>query len=82
MKLTKTQRGFLGSLSTLNTAGATPSVLQVAAASGSNLSWGQTLYMYRVCKQLVDKGLVEDLASGRTHALRITKDGLRAIGEI
>lgn len=82
MKLTRAQRRFLENLHALNAAGATPNVLQVAAASGDSLSWGQTLYRYRVCKQLADQGLVGDLASGRTHALRITRDGLRAIGEV
>ena len=81
MKLTKVQEKFLKSLYTLNTAGVTPNVLQVAATTGNNLSWGQTLYRYRVCKQLIDQGLVGDLKSGRLHALRITRDGLRAIEE-
>lgn len=82
MKPTGAQKRFLETLHTLNTAGTTPNVLQVATASGDNLSWGQTLYMYRVCKQLIGQGLIGDLASGRTHALRITRDGLRAIGEV
>lgn len=79
MKLTGAQKRFLENLHTLNTAGTTPNVLQVAATSGDNLSRGQTRYMYRVCKQLIDQGLIGDLASGRTRALRITRDGLRAI---
>lgn len=79
MKLTRVQREFLENIYVMNTAGATPNVLQVAAASESDLSWGQTLYMYRVCKQLADRGLVEDTKSGRSYALRITRDGLRAI---
>lgn len=82
MKLTKAQRGFLNSLHALNTAGETPSVIRVMGASGNNLSWGQTLYGYKVYKQLVDRGLVGDLGSGRPHVLRITRDGLRAIGEV
>lgn len=82
MKLTKVQRGFLENLNTLNAAGVTPNVLQVATATGEPLSWGQTLYRYKVYKQLAYRGLVGDLGSDRAHALRITRDGLRAIGEI
>lgn len=82
MKLTRVQRGFLENLYAMNTAGATPNVLQVAAASGDNLSWGQTLYMYRVCKQLAARRLIENLKSGRAYTLRITTDGLRAIGKV
>lgn len=82
MKLTKVQREFLENLNALNTTGVTPNVLQVATASGKNLSWGQTLYKYKVYKQLADRGLVGDLGSGRPHALRITRDGLRAIEEV
>ena len=81
MKLTKAQRIFLESLRALNTAGVTPNVMQVATASRKNLSWGQTLYKYKVYKQLASQGLVGDLGTGRPHALRITRDGLRAIGE-
>lgn len=82
MNLTKSQQEFLENLKSMNTAGVTPNVLQVAATCGKNLSWGQTLYKYRVYKQLADRGLVGDLGSGRQHALRITRDGLRAIGEV
>ena len=81
MKLTRVQRGFLESLHALNTAGETPNVIRVMGATGDNLSWGQTLYGYKVCKQLVDRGLVGDLEPGRVHALRITRDGLRAVKE-
>lgn len=82
MKLTKTQREFLENLKTMNDAGVTPNVIQVATASGKNLSWGQTLYKYKVYKQLASQGLVGDLGMGRPHALRITRDGLRAIEEV
>lgn len=82
MKLTKAQRGFLENLNAMNIAGVTPNVLQAAAASGENLSWGQTLYKYKVCTQLASLGLVENLGSGRQYALRITRDGLRAIEEV
>ena len=81
MKLTKAQREFLKNLEAMNTTGVTPNVLQVATAGGKDLSWGQTLYKYKVYKQLASRGLVEDLGSGRPHALRITRDGLQAIGE-
>lgn len=81
MKPTKAQGAFLKCPYALNAAGATPNFLEVAAAE-NDLSWGQTLYRYKVCKQLVDRGLVGDLASGRPHALRITRDGLRAIEEV
>lgn len=82
MKLTKAQMRFLKGLHALNTAGETPNVTRVMGATSNNLSWGQTLYPHRVCKQLIDRGLVGDLASGWVHALRITRDGLRAIGEV
>ena len=82
MKLTKVQEGLLRGLKDLNTAGVTPTVLQVAAAVEDNPSWGQILYRYKVCKQLIDRGLVGDLAPGKTHALRITRNGLRAIREL
>lgn len=82
MKLTNAQKEFLENLQALNTTGVTPNVLQVAAATGNNLSWGQALYKYKVCRQLIDRGLVGDLGSGRPHALRITRDGLRAIGRV
>ena len=81
MKLTRAQREFLEDLWHMNTTGVTPNVLQVATARG-NLTWGQTLYKYKVHKQLATRGLVGDLGSGRPHALRITRDGLRAIGEV
>ena len=82
MKLTKSQRKFLENLKTMNTAGITPSVIQVAAANGKNLSCGQASYKYKVYKQLASQGLVGDLGTGRPHALRITRDGLRAIEEV
>lgn len=82
MKLTKAREEFLKCLYTLNTAGMTPNVLEVAAAAGNGLSPRQTLCRYKVYKQLIDQGLVGDLASGRTHTLRITGDGLRAIEEV
>ncbi len=82
MKLTKAQRRFLEGLRTLNTAGETPNVIRVMDATRTNLSYGQTLYGYKICKQLIDQGLVGDLASGRVRALRITRDGLRAIEEV
>ena len=82
MKLTKAQREFLEDLKAVNTNGATPNVLQVATASGKNLSWGQTLYKYKVYQQLAARGLVEDLGSGRPRALRITREGLQAIWEV
>lgn len=82
MKLTDAQEEFLRCLHELNTAGVTPSVLQVAAAAKNDLPWEQTLYRHRVCKQLTGQGLTGDLASGRTHALRITRDSLRAIKEV
>lgn len=82
MRLTRVQKKFLEDLNTLNTAGVTPNVLQVAVAAGDNLSWGQILYRYRIYKQLADQGLVGDLGSGRTHALRITRNGIRAIREV
>lgn len=82
MKLTGAQREFLETLKAMNTAGVTPNVLQVAAAGGKNLSWGQTLYKYKVYKQLAGRGLVRDLGSGQPHALRITRNGLRAIMEV
>lgn len=82
MKLTKAQRKFLENLNAMNIAGVTPNVLQAAAASGENLSWGQTLYKYKVRAQLDSLGLVENLGSGRQYALRITRDGLRAIEEV
>ena len=82
MRLTRVQKKFLENLNTLNAAGVTPNVLQVAVAGGDNPSWGQILYRYKVYKQLAAQGLVGDLGSGRTRALRITRDGLRAVKEI
>lgn len=82
IKLTGAQEEFLRCLYTLNTAGVTPNVLEVAAAAENDLSWGQTLYKYKVCKQLINQELIGDLASGRTHALRVTRNGLRAIREV
>jgi len=82
MELTKSQQEFLEILNTLNATGVTPNVLQVATATCNNLSRGQILYKHKVYKQLADRGLVGDLGSGQTHALRITREGLRAIGEI
>lgn len=81
MKLTKSQKRFLESLRALNAAGLVPNVIQVATAAGT-IRPGQVSYKYRVYKQLADQGLVGDLGSGRPHAIRITRDGLRAIGEI
>ena len=82
MKLTKAQREFLENLKAMNTAGVTPNVSQVSTATGKNLSLGQALYKYKVYKQLAGRGLVGDLGSGRPHALRITRSGLQAIGEV
>lgn len=82
MKLTKAQREFLGNLKAMNTAGVTPNVSQVSTATGKNPPQGQTSYKYKVYKQLASRGLVGDLGTGRPHALRITRDGLRAIREV
>lgn len=82
MKLTESQKEFLENLNVLNTAGVVPNVVQVITATGHNMSPGKIMYRYKVCKQLVDRGLVGDLGSGRIHALRITRDGLRAIGGV
>lgn len=79
MKLTRTQQEFLQNLKALNTGGVYPSVLQVASATESSLSWGQTLYRYKVCNQLIAMGLVCDRRSGRRHELSITERGLQAI---
>lgn len=81
MKLTKAQRAFLQGLRVLNTAGVYPNVLQVASATEGGLSYGQTLYRYKVCSQLSTLGLVRDIGPGRTHELEITAEGLRALEE-
>ena len=81
MKLTKAQRGFLQSLKALNTAGVYPNVLQVASADRGGLSYGQTLYRYKVCGQLSALGLVRNGGLGRTYELEITAEGLRALEE-
>lgn len=81
MKLTKTQREFLQNLRALNTAGMYPNVLQVASATRGGLSYGQTLYRYKVYNQLLTLRLVRDNGDGKTHELEITTDGLRALEE-
>lgn len=79
MKLTRTQQEFLQNLKALNTGGVYPSVLQVASATENSLSWGQILYRYKICNQLISMGLVCDRRSGRRHELAITEGGLQAI---
>lgn len=79
MKLTKAQRGFLQSLKELNAAGVYPNVLQVASATESGLSYGQTLYRYKVHSQLSALGLVRDNGHSRRYELEITAGGLRAL---
>jgi len=79
MRLTKAQRGFLQSLKVMNTAGVYPNVLQVVSTIEGSLSYGQTVYRYKVYNQLVTLGLVRDSGSGRMHELEITTDGLRAL---
>ena len=81
MKLTKAQRGFLQSLKVLNTAGVYPSVLRVADATDGGLSYGQTLYRYKVYNRLSTLGLVRDNGRGRMYELEITTDGLQALEE-
>lgn len=81
MKLTKVQRGFLQSLKALNTAGVYPSVLQVASATEGGLSYGQTLYRYKVYNRLSTLGLVCDNGYGSMYRLEITADGLQALEE-
>lgn len=81
MRLTKTQKEFLENLQALNTAGVTPNVSQVASATEGGLSYGQTLYRYRVYNQLSTLGLVRDNGIGRLHELEITAEGLRALEE-
>nr|DAV65838.1 MAG TPA: hypothetical protein [Caudoviricetes sp.] len=77
MKPTKTWRRILQSL---NTAGVYPNVLQVASATGGGLSYGQTLYRYKVNNQLPTLELVCDKGPGRMYELKITADGLQALG--
>ena len=77
MNLTKSQKTFLKTLNVLNVKGVAPNILQLAAEGG--LSWGQTLYQYKVCGQLVTKGLVQDIKLGRTHKLTITEEGTQAL---
>lgn len=79
MKLTRTQQEFLQNLKAMNIGGVYPSVLQVASATEDSLSWGQTLYRYKVCNQLIAMGLVCDRRSSRRHELSITEEGLQAI---
>ena len=79
MKLTRTQQEFFRSLKAMNIRGVYPSVLQAASATESSLSWGQTLYRYKVCNQLIAMGLVCDHRSGQRHELSITEEGLQAI---
>lgn len=81
MKLTKAQRGFLQSLKALNAAGVYPSVLQVASATEGGLSYGQTLYRYKVYDQLSTLGLVRNNGSSRVRELQIATEGLRALEE-
>ena len=81
MDLTKTQKKFLKSLQALNTRGVSPNVLQVASATKSGLSHGQTLYLYKVCNQLVSMRLIHDHRSGWRHKLAITEEGLQALEE-
>lgn len=82
MKLTKIQKRFLESLKALNAAGVSPNVLRVASATEDDLSWGQTLYLYKVCNKLVAQDMVCDNGSERKHKLQITKEGLRALEEV
>lgn len=81
MRLTKAQKGFLENLRALNATGVAPNVSQVASATEGGLSYGQTLYRYRVYSQLSTLGLVRDNGLGRVHELEITAEGLRALEE-
>lgn len=82
MKLTKVQKRFLESLKALNATGVSPNVMQVASTAEGDLSWGQTLYLYKVCNKLIARGLVCDNGVERKHKLQVTENGLRAIGEV
>mgnify|MGYP001010248714 FL=1 len=81
MKLTKKQKEFLENLRALNTKEESPNVLQVASATEGGLSWGQALYRYRICDQLISMGLVRNSSSGRVRELHITEEGLQALEE-
>ena len=61
--------------------GVYPSVLRVADATDGGLSYGQTLYRYKVYNRLSTLGLVRDNGRGRMYELEITTDGLQALEE-